>query len=357
MRTGTLVFLLLVSAAAPKLRADATLFLGEPYGGYGSLVPMGHAAVYLNRVCAVSPVHLRRCGPGEVGVVISRYRKITRHDWIAIPLLPYLYAVEHSTEVPASADAATVRFLRDEYRHRHLQDLIPDGPQGSVPRGDWIQLLGAAYDRRIFAFQMETTPEQDDAFIREFNARENQSHFNLVIRNCADFARQVMNFYFPKAVRRSVIADLGVTTPKQVARSLVRYNKKHPELQCLAFVIPQIPGSRSRSKGARGVLESLVMSKKYVVPLTIVNLWLTPALAVGYVTSGRFNPASHAVTVRDPVAMEQSAILANERRGAPCASYGATQAFCDEIPAGSRDNPFVEDVSVSPAQQSTRNLH
>ncbi len=331
VRTRTLALLLLVSAAAPKLRADATLFLGEPYGGYGSLVPMGHSAVYLNRVCAVSPVHLRPCEPGELGVVISRYRKITQHDWIAIPLLPYLYAVERSAEVPASADATTVRFLRDKYRHRYLRDLIPDGPEAHIPRGNWIELVGAAYDRRIFAFQIETTPEQDDAFIREFNARENEAHFNLLIRNCADFARQVMNFYFPKAVRRSFVADLGVTTPKQLARSLVRLSKEHPELQFSTFVIPQIPGSRSRSKSPRGVLESLIFSKKYVVPLTLVNLWLTPALAVGYVTTGRFNPARYAVTVREPIAMEQSAMLAKEQRAPRCGTYEAIQAFCGEI--------------------------
>ncbi len=332
-RTRALVLLLLVCAMAPKLRADATLFLGEPYGHYGSLVPMGHSAVYLNRVCATSPVHLRRCAPGELGAVISRYYNITQHDWIAIPLLPYLYAVERAADVPTSADATTVRFLRDEYRHRYLRDLIPDGPQGRIPRGDWIQLVGAAYDRRIFAFQIETTPEQDEAFIQEFNSRENRAHFNLVIRNCADFARTVINFYFPKCVRRSFVADLGVTTPKQVARSLVRYSKKHPDLQFSTFVIPQIPGSRSRSKGPRGVLESLVMTKKYVVPLTIVNLWLTPALAVGYVTTGRFNPSRYAATVRDPIAMEHNAILANERRPLGGAAIGEHLAQGSTVPS------------------------
>jgi hypothetical protein len=52
---------------------------------------------------------LRRCAPGENGAVITRYQGITDHDWIAMPLLPYLYAVENASEVPSRADRETVR--------------------------------------------------------------------------------------------------------------------------------------------------------------------------------------------------------------------------------------------------------
>ena len=38
----------------------------------------GHAAVYLSGVCAETPLVLRRCGPGETGVVLSRYDGRTR---------------------------------------------------------------------------------------------------------------------------------------------------------------------------------------------------------------------------------------------------------------------------------------
>ncbi len=330
MRTTILALLLLACPAAPKLHADVAVLVGEPYGHFGSLIPTGHAAVYLNRVCAATPVRLRRCDPGELGVVISRYHKVTEYDWVAIPLLPYLYAVERSSDVPAQADRSTVKLLRDRCRRRYLRDLVPDGPQGQIPRGEWIQLVGAAYDRRVFAFEIETTPAQDDAFIAAFNARENKARFNLFRRNCADFARNVINFYYPKSVRRSFIADLGITTPKQVARSLVRYRRKHPELRFTAFIIPQIPGSQARSRGVRGVLESLVMSKKYAVPLTLVNLWLTPALAAGYVTTGRFNPARYAVIVHDPTAMEERALLS---AAAPPAA-GGLAASARSVPTG-----------------------
>ena len=55
-------------------------------------------------------------------------------------------------------------------------------------------------------------------------------------------------------------------TPKQAARSLVRYGKKHPELQMTAFTIPQVPGSIARSHSVDGVAESLLKSKKYPSP-------------------------------------------------------------------------------------------
>jgi hypothetical protein len=301
----TLAVLLLVTATAPYLYADAAALLAEPYGRFGRMNPTGHAAVYLNRICAASPTKLRRCGSGEYGVVISRYSNTAGYDWVAVPLIPYLYAVKRASEVPASADAETVSLLRDSYRRRYLRDLIPDDSKRPIPEGGWYQLVGAAYDRKLFAFEIETSEEQDEEFIRAFNSRRNRSRFNLLYRNCADFARDVINFYYPKAVKRSIVADVGITTPKQVAKSLVRYSKKHPELQFSSFIIPQVPGNRPPSKRTRGVLESLIKSKKYAAPLIAINLWLIPTLAAGYFTTGRFNPSQYAETEYGPVQLEE----------------------------------------------------
>ena len=100
--------------------ADVALFLEEPYGKMGAMDPTGHAAVYLTNVCASSPTRLRRCRPGEVGVVISRYHRVAGYDWLAIPLLGYLYAVDSLRKIPTSADAETVAALRDAYRRAHF---------------------------------------------------------------------------------------------------------------------------------------------------------------------------------------------------------------------------------------------
>jgi hypothetical protein len=72
-----LPLLSLVVAAMPA-RASVAFLMEEPYGDFGAFNPTGHAAIYLNHVCAASPTELRPCQPGELGVVISRYHRIDR---------------------------------------------------------------------------------------------------------------------------------------------------------------------------------------------------------------------------------------------------------------------------------------
>lgn len=334
---AALGLLILLLAAAPQVRAEAAVLLGEPYGGLGKFSPTGHVAVYLSRVCADSPIELRRCRPGELGVVISRYNNINGYDWLAIPVMPYLYAVERAEQVPLLPDAQAVAALRDNYRRRHLLELFPDGPDGQPPTGPWVQLVGAAYDRRLFAFQIETAEARDDALIIAFNSRPNQNRFNGLFRNCADFAKDLINFYYPKAVRRNVIADVGLTTPKQVAKSLVRYSQKHPELASSAYIIEQVPGSLPRSKRVRGVLEALVTSKKYAIPMVAVHFLLTPALAAGYFTTGRFRPARHTSAAYEAAELES---FLNESAGLLAASPDDAP-FGDGLPLHARGWPLT----------------
>lgn len=276
-------------------RADAALLLEEPYGHFGAFTATGHAAVYLTRVCAESPTVLRRCDDGEAGVVISRYNKIAGQDWLAVPLIPYLYAVEESDEIPLFANPKLVAFLRNQYRKIHLEALVPDDPNGEPPGGNWTQLVGAAYDRTIYGFEIRTTPEQDDRFIREYNSRPNKSHFNLLVHNCADFAAGVINFYYPHTLHRNFIADVGITTPKQISRVLVKFTEHHPELQSSSFEVPQVPGTMPRSTPVHGVLESVLKSKKYLLPVAVLHPIVTGCLAAAYVGDGRFDPKRHAM--------------------------------------------------------------
>src|ERR1700692_2996363 len=117
--------------------ASATLLLEEPYGKMGFFTATGHAAVYLSGVCADTPLVLRHCAPGETGVVLSRYDGVGGHDWVAIPLIPYLYAVERPEDVPLFANAKMSAFLRDRYRRRYLEALAPDAKGGETPGGNW----------------------------------------------------------------------------------------------------------------------------------------------------------------------------------------------------------------------------
>src|SRR5690242_14271013 len=304
--------ILLFFAVTPALRASVALLVEEPYGAFGHMNPTGHAAVYFSNVCADTPVTLRLCRPGESGVVISRYRAIGGYDWIAIPLIPYLYAVDEPDQVPESADIATVERLRDHYRRTHLQMIVPDGPDGSG-QGSWEELVGAAYIRRIYVFQFETSAPQDAELIAKLNSEPNRSHFNLLFHNCADFSRRIINFYYPGALHRNLIADAGISTPKQMAKTLVSYSRRHTKLELSKFVIPQVPGTVPRSDKVHGVLESIVRSKKYAVPLLLLHPFIGGSVAVAYVARGRFNPARDATVLDNPVNLEL-ALTAQPRR-------------------------------------------
>lgn len=283
------VFLAMLVAmmAVRSAGASVALLMEEPYGRFGAFNPTGHAALYLNHVCAESPTQLRMCHDGEYGVVISRYHKVGGYDWIAVPLVPYLYAVSSPEDIPASADKAEVDRLRDAYRRKHLKKLAPDMGTGAAPKGEWVQLVGSSYDRTIHGFELETTRDQDERFIASMNDRKNAGHFNLFLHNCADFSKVSLNTFFPHAIHRNLIADAGITTPKQVARSLVKYGRKHPELRPSAFVIPQVQGDMPRSHGVDGVAESLAKSKKYILPLVVLNPEVSGAILVAYLMEGR----------------------------------------------------------------------
>ena len=293
LRSSWLGLLLLISLTA-RAPAKLALLLEEPFGTFGYINPTGHAAVYLSGVCADSPTELRRCKPGEYGVVLSRYYHVAGYDWLAIPLIPYLYAVDSVSAVPEKVDRATESTLRDTWRREHLRNLVPDARDGGPPQGDWIQLVGGLYDRKIYAFEVETTAQQDERLIETFNDKTNRSHFNLFFHNCADFSRGVLNLYYPGSVGRSFTADLGMTTPKQLAKDLVHYAGRHEQLDLEIFVLPQVGGSIRRSDHIDGVAEA-ILRKKYVIPIALLQPYCAAGLAVTYLTTGRFNPNKNAV--------------------------------------------------------------
>lgn len=292
---------LLLGLTSQMAQAQATLLLEEPYSYDGTFAGTGHAAVYLSRVCAETPTQLRRCNPGEDGVVISRYHRVEGKDWFAVPLIPYLYAVDDPGDVPLYADAKLVAFLR----HKYLQKI-------DVTGNDAYQLVGSAYDRTTYGFRIETTPEQDDKLISWLNSQTNLESYALLNRNCADFAKQIIDLYYPHAVHRSVIADLGIMTPKQAAKALVHTAKHHPEMRLTTFIIPQVPGLK-RSKPVHGIAESVVLAKKYVTPVLLFHPFVVGGVEAAYWTGWRFNPAKGAL-IFDPQGGLEAPLTNAERR-------------------------------------------
>jgi hypothetical protein len=298
---------------APRVQADVAILLEEPYSYDGGFAGAGHAAIYLTRVCSESPTLLRRCRPGETGAVLSRYHRMDGYDWIAVPLTAYLYAVDTPGDVPLYADGRLVALLRDRYRREHLEGVAHDNPGGKAPGGDWPQLVGEAYDRTLYGFQIQTSASQDDEFIRAYNSQPNVTAYNFVSNNCADFVREVVNFYYPNAVKRSLTADLDLMSPKHAAKSLVQYSKHHPELHFTSLVIPQVPGTIRRSRPVRGLLESVFMAKKYEAPIVFFHPFAAAGFASAYLLGGRFNPAHNAL-VYDPSGDLERPLTAEQRR-------------------------------------------
>lgn len=285
---GILVSLALLMLVIPvRSRAQAALLMEEPYGFFGTLNPTGHTAIYFARICAETPVKLRRCGAGELGSVIARYQGIAGYDWVAMPLIPYLYSVEDPSAVPARVNRETVMRLRNAYHEQHMGDLGAHVFEGNLVHGGWTQLVGVAYERKIYAFRFATTEAQDDALMEMLNDKANRSHFDLIYSNCADFARGLMNEYFPRTFHRTIFPDAGMTTPRQITYKLVKYARKHPGTDLTVFEIPQVPGYRRMSHPNKSVSASLVTTG-YAVPLTLLNPYLAGAIFVDYLVRGRY---------------------------------------------------------------------
>ena len=282
---GGLAFIMLALAGS-EIRAQAALLVEEPYGFFGTVNPTGHNALYFARICAETPVKVRRCEAGEMGSVISRYQGIAGYDWIAIPLIPYLYSVENLDHVPVRVNRGSVAAMRNRYHEAHLTSLGAKVDEGSFVRGGWTQLVGSAYERRIYAFRFETTPEQDDALIARLNDRPNRSHFSLLYNNCADFARGVLNSYFPHTFHRAIFPDAGIATPKRIAYTLERYARKHPEVQLQIMEIPMVPGYQHLRRDNNGVAEAF-LTTGYAIPLALINPYLAGGIVLDYLVRGR----------------------------------------------------------------------
>ncbi len=295
-------FCLLIAASGSRASAQAALLLEDAAGFSSVLSPSGHVALYFARICADNPTKLRRCGPGELGTVISRYEGVKGRDWLAIPVLPHLYAVEDAASVPARVDHKTVAELRQAYHDAHLTVLGKDVPPGGRLMPGWNQLVGAAFERRIYAFRFETTPDQDDAIIARLNDRPQIPHFNFLTRNCADFVSDVLNVYFPGTFKRRILPDAGITMPRQTAYQLERYAKKHPELHLQLMEIPQIPGYRRESGQSKSIAGSLVLTGD-VVPLALLEPYLAAGVIADYLLFGRYPLARQRAQVLTPATM------------------------------------------------------
>jgi len=317
-------------AVHPAARADIGLLMNaktnaHPLPVTAEITGEGHAAVYLSRICPASPVTLRMCGPDEPGSVIQNYEDYMEdqpYEWNVVPLSLYLYGVEDLRDRPLFGSPELRNVLQDQYRQNHLGQLCATSRCVTNPEANWRDSVAAAFVREIYIFEVHTTVEQDEEFIRKFNARPNVNHYNGFSRNCADFAKLVVDTYFPHSAHRDALNDLGMTGPKAIARSFTHYAERHPELGLRVVRVEQVPGTYKRSSDCHEGTEQTIRAKKWLVPIAVVEAQALPVLAASYFLTGRFNPdhelrnrpsENSAVLVADLAAAKQAGDRAQTR--------------------------------------------
>jgi hypothetical protein len=286
--------ILFIGLAGSPARADVGVVLNESLDtSVARITGSGHSAVYFSRICPETPVKLRLCGPGEQGSVMSNYTTLGEDqpfEWNVVPLNIYLYGVEDPQNRPLLGSHNIKYALEERYREKYLSGYCEGKFCRTSNSAEWREMVGASLSRSMYAFIVQTTVEQDRALIEEFNSAPNVNHFNGMTRNCADFTRRVINYYFPHAAKPDYLNDFGMTSPKAIARSFSHYAAKHPEAHFRVLHFAQIPGTLKRSSECRGGTEQLVRSKKLLVPMLVFADHELPFVAASYVLTGRFNP-------------------------------------------------------------------
>ena len=286
--------LLVAGLASPRASADVGVVLNESLDeSMDRITGTGHMAVYFSNICAESPTKLRLCQPGESGSVMSTYINIGEDqsfEWNIVPLNIYLYGVEDSRNRPIFGSFKIKHALEERYRENYLSGLCDTPACQTSGKAEWREMVAATLIRGVYMFVVDTSIEQDSQLIAEFNNSPNENHFNGAINNCADFARHIVNTYFPHAASRDVLNDFGMTSPKAVARTFTHYAERHPEINLRVMHFAQVPGTIKRSSEVRAGTEQLIRSKKLLVPMIVFANQALPVVAASYVFTGRFNP-------------------------------------------------------------------
>jgi hypothetical protein len=305
---GTLT--LLLGIAAPAC-ASIGLVVGEPFGSFGTMMPVGHASIYLDHLCADGSTRIRACLANErPGVVIARYHDLTRShmDWLATPAAVFFYGVDDPADTPTWITPALRDQLRLAYLDAHLRPVVPgkvvtrverDGALHFKDGEDWQESIGAAFDRRLFLYTLATTPEQDEAVMAFVNDLPNRRRYSLFSANCANFAADVLRVVLPQQnppiLHPGKLADFAYTTPKSLARQIDAFGRQHPELSFAVYEVPQVPGTTRRSRPLRSSAELLLTTKRYLVTLSILQPEIVLADTVAFETKGRWTPGKDAI--------------------------------------------------------------
>jgi len=334
--TATLVFTI-------TAQARIGLIVGEPFGSFGTMMPAGHASIYLDHLCAASPTQLRLCDPGELGVVVSRYHDLSnpKLDWLATPASVFFYGVEDPNQTPNYMTASLEAELRESYRESHLLTVAPDhidkhGNARPPHYGDWEESIGASFDRRLFLYVIDTTPEQDSDLLTLLNSSSDQRRYSLFRANCADFAADILNSVLPGTFHRNNIADFQMMSPKQLAKLMQAYGNDHPEANPSVFEVPQVPGTLRRSRPVRGAAETLLKTKRYLATLIVIQPEIVLGSWIIYETKGKSTVGLDAAKVLTP----------DDKFGAPALAFEAPYGVATYSPASASSRTVSDGIGL-----------
>src|SRR6201990_1864748 len=264
-RVATLCwFALLVMACAPAARADVGIALADPtHVGASMWTYSGHASVYLSGVCTQNPTELRLCGPGEQGSILTTFPDFGAqypYEGNAVALSLYLHVSTDVEAMPLYASPALKRAQESAAAQQVLKQVCA-GACAGLPHAYWRDLINATTSRDIYVFAIHTTREQDEKFVERVNALVNRNRYRMVTDNCANFARDMVNLYFPHSVHRDVLNDLGMMGPKSAARSLPHYADRHRKFKFYLLLFFKQRGVVKRCGTARAGTEAPSMSR------------------------------------------------------------------------------------------------
>ena len=171
IRMVAILVLLLTGLATSPAQADVGVLLNESLDtSFARISGSGHSAVFFSRVCPETPMKLRLCRPGEQGSVMSNYTTLGEdqpYEWNIVPLSIYLYGVEDPQNRPLFGSQKIKHALEERYRANFLSGYCESANCRTGSGSEWREMVGATLQRSIYLFVVETSVEQDQAFIAQ----------------------------------------------------------------------------------------------------------------------------------------------------------------------------------------------
>jgi hypothetical protein len=99
----------------------------------------------------------------------------------------------------------------------------------------------------------------------------------------------------------------------------------HRELESNEIIIAQIPGPIHRSHIPRGVVESLLKTMKYAVPMVAIQPYLLAGVAVNYIARGRFDLSNSAPVI--PVSNQEQLLVSGTAKNPKGPLYAKTESI------------------------------